>query len=130
MTNQKPQAVTTAEGHPQAKAEGQTPTDPEVDAVKKKKSDSDEEPEVDMKGVINLCKLAGVPEMAGDFLLAGMTTAQVSKKLLAMRAEGEGTEGAEINSHVAPHAGTSAAGYFNPDTNPLMAACKRIAGIK
>ena len=71
--------------------------------------------------IVELCALAGRPQMAGDFISAHKPLADVRKALIVERAKDGGEE---IHSHVMPETGTKAT---KPEDNIVIAACERIA---
>jgi signal peptide peptidase SppA len=74
--------------------------------------------------VVQLCKIAGKPELASEFIDQKLTARQVGEKLLALQSEEAGDE---IHSHV--KGGTSASPTsLNLDENPVVKACDQIAG--
>ena len=73
--------------------------------------------------IIDLCALAGMAQMAGNFIAKGINPEAVRKELLKKRADSSGDE---IQSHVMPGTGTQAQGSM--ETNPAVMAAKKLAG--
>ena len=46
---------------------------------------------INAKAIVDLCELAGRPELSGQFIAAGASQSQVRRQLLASRAEGSTT---------------------------------------
>lgn len=75
----------------------------------------------DAEAIVDLCAIAGKPEMAGDFIKKRTSSADVRKQLLATKAA---SDGGEIRSQILPETGTKAvADQFN---NGLIKACEAI----
>lgn len=134
MVQNQTKTPVSAQGQAQPKAE--PPQNAKVDAKKKKNKGRGDgcttpaEPFVtkaQAKEITGMCALAGYSHLAGDFIVKGMKPEQVSKKLLALKAHDGGEE---ILGQVHAHTGTNAAQYFDPETNPVVAACRRITGTK
>ena len=70
--------------------------------------------------IVDLCALAGHPQMAGEFISARKPLADVRRALMAERTK----DGGEIHSHTMPETGTKAT---KPADNIVVAACERIA---
>lgn len=73
--------------------------------------------------IVDLCALAGTPEMALDFITKGVSVRNVRKALLEIR-----SEGIEIQSHINRGTGASADPAINLEQNPLVLTCKNRAG--
>ena len=76
----------------------------------------------DAQAVVDLCALAGMPDMAGGFIAQGVDMAGVRKELLSKRAESP-----EIQSNVMPGDGTRIKAEANMDNNPVISSCKKMA---
>lgn len=76
--------------------------------------------------IVEMCSLANLSHMAGDFIAAGMTDSQVRTKLLAHRASAQ-TGGPDIQSHILPGDGTTTQESVNLAANPLVLACTKLA---
>ncbi|MBF0181330.1 MAG: S49 family peptidase [Magnetococcales bacterium] len=74
------------------------------------------------QAIVDLCTLADAPQLAGDFIARGMNEAQVRKELMARRASGP-----EIHSQVLPGDGTRIQPTAQLDSNPVVAACRKMA---
>ena len=72
----------------------------------------------DALAIAELCALAGRPDLTAEFLGEGLSTADVRRKLLGLRAES-----AEITSHLSLTA-ASVAAPMSLDDNPLIHAVK------
>jgi signal peptide peptidase SppA len=72
----------------------------------------------DALAIAELCTLAGRPDLTAVYLGERLSTAEVRRKLLGLRAESP-----EITSHLSPTAGLSAASQ-SLDDNPLIHAVK------
>jgi signal peptide peptidase SppA len=75
--------------------------------------------------IVVLCRIAGRPALASDFISRQLSAADVRKELLALRAEANQEE---IRSHVLPEASTAA--KQNLEENPVVKACVALAGPK
>ncbi len=76
----------------------------------------------DAQAVVDLCALAGMPDLAGGFIAQGVDMTTIRNELLSKRASG-----AEIQSHVMPGDGTRINPEANLDNNPLVNSCQRMA---
>jgi capsid assembly protease len=76
----------------------------------------------DAQAIVDLCALAGMPDLAGGYIAQGVDMTVVRNELLSKRASG-----AEIQSHVMPGDGTRINPEANLDANPLVNACQRMA---
>ena len=76
----------------------------------------------DAQAVVDLCALAGMPDLAGGFIAQGLDMATVRKELLSKRAESP-----EIQSNVMPGDGTRVKAEANLDNNPVISSCKKMA---
>jgi len=72
-----------------------------------------------------LCKIAGRPALAGDFIARGLSVQDVRHELLAMRAEADKEE---IISHVLPETGTTPAADI--ESNPVVKAVKTLISAR
>ncbi|NGZ07627.1 MAG: hypothetical protein G8237_14875 [Magnetococcales bacterium] len=72
--------------------------------------------------IVDLCTLADATHLAGDFIARGMSEAQVRKELMSRRASGP-----EIHSQVLPGDGTRIQPAARLDSNPVVAACRKMA---
>jgi capsid assembly protease len=77
------------------------------------------------RAIVDLCALAGMPNLAGDFIAQGLGMEAVRKKLTTLRASGE-----EIQSQVMPGDGTRVNPETNLESNPVVAACQKMAKQK
>ena len=77
------------------------------------------------QAIVDLCALAGMPDLAGGFIAQGFGTDAVRKKLTALRANGE-----DIQSHVMPGDGTRVNPETHLESNPVVAACQKMAKQK
>ncbi|MBF0115476.1 MAG: S49 family peptidase [Magnetococcales bacterium] len=74
------------------------------------------------QAIVDLCALADVPHLAGEFIASGKTEEQVRKALMARRENGP-----EIHSHIMPGDGTDARAETNLNNNPVVVACRKKA---
>ena len=74
------------------------------------------------QAIVDLCALADVPNLAGEFIASGKTEEQVRKALMARRENGP-----EIHSHIMPGDGTEVRVEANLDNNPVVVACRKKA---
>ena len=74
------------------------------------------------QAVVDLCALAGVPQLAGAFIANGTSEAQVRKELMARRETGP-----EIHSHILPGDGTQVRADTCLGANPVVSACQKLA---
>ena len=72
-----------------------------------------------------LCKIAGRPALAGDFIARGLSVQDVRNELLAMRAEADKEE---IISHVLPETGATPAADI--ESNPVVKAVKTLISAR
>ena len=72
--------------------------------------------------IVELCALASLSALAGEFIAKGMNVDAVRKNLLARRASGP-----EIHSHVMPGDGTRVRPEENLEANPVVVACQKLA---
>ena len=78
------------------------------------------------QAIVDLCALAGLPNLACGFIAQGTTADAVRKELLAKRAQG-GSNSQEIQSQVMPGDGTRMQPSQNLESNPVVASCRKIA---
>ncbi|OSM07665.1 S49 family peptidase [Magnetofaba australis] len=76
------------------------------------------------QAIVDLCALAGMPDLAGGFIAQGMTSEAVRRELLAKRAQ---SDGPEIHSQVMPGDGTRIHPAQSLESNPVVASCRKIA---
>ncbi len=72
--------------------------------------------------IVEMCALANMSVLAGEFIAKGMDVNAVRKDLLARRAIEP-----EIHSHVMPGDGTQVRSTENLEVNPVVVACQRLA---
>ncbi|WP_041641239.1 S49 family peptidase [Magnetococcus marinus] len=75
------------------------------------------------QAIVDLCALAGMPDLAGGYIAEGQSAEAVRKELLAKRADAE-----EIHSEVMPGDGTRMQPRQSLETNPVVASCRKLAG--
>jgi len=76
--------------------------------------------------IADLCALAGMPERTGEMIARGLSADEVRRELLALKA---GQDGAEVQSHLLPGAGTGQPASL--DDNPVVRAARsRAAAAK
>ena len=75
--------------------------------------------------IVDLCALAGMPDLAGGFIANGLGTETVRKELISRRASGS-----DIQSHVMPGDGTRVNPDTNLESNPVVTACQKMAKQK
>ncbi len=80
------------------------------------------EERAEIQAIVELCAIAGRPQLATEFIARGMTQIDVRRTLLEMRADGP-----EIASHLVPDAERGAA-TVDPDNNPLMRIVRKQIG--
>jgi capsid assembly protease len=76
----------------------------------------------DAQAVVDLCALAGMPDLAGGYIAQGVDMTTIRNELLSKRAASP-----EIQSHVMPGDGTRVNPAANLDDNPLVNSCQRMA---
>ena len=119
-TSQKPQpepaasTVTASDSPPQQTAE--------VVDLDKVRSEKEAQMRQEAGTIVDLCALAGMPDLAGGFIAKGMDSASVRKDLMARRASG-----LEVHSQVMPGDGTRMQPGQNLESNPVVASCRKIA---
>ena len=119
-TSQEPQpepaasTVTASDSPPQQAAE--------VIDLDKVRSEKDAQMRQEAGAIVDLCALAGMPDLAGGFIAQGMDAASVRKDLMARRASGP-----DVQSHVMPGDGTRIQPSQNLESNPVVASCRKIA---
>nr|CRH06141.1 Phage related peptidase [Candidatus Magnetococcus massalia] len=75
------------------------------------------------QAIVDLCALAGLPDLAGGYIAEGFSSEAVRKELLSKRADAE-----EIHSEVMPGDGTRMQPSQSLETNPVVASCRKLAG--
>lgn len=72
--------------------------------------------------IVELCNIAGRPELAGEFVSRRLSGREARKELLTLRAQADGET---IHSHVLPEASTAA--KPNWEESPVVKACVALA---
>ncbi|MBF0263014.1 MAG: S49 family peptidase [Magnetococcales bacterium] len=91
---------------------------PDPDAIR---AEGRQQFQEEAQAIVDLCALADAPQLAGDFIAQGLDATQVRKELMARRATGP-----EIHSQVLPGDGTRIQPAAQLDSNPVVAACRRL----
>ena len=76
------------------------------------------------QAIAEVCMLAGCPDRAAEFIVAGKTEADVRRVLIDARAAQ--TEATEIRSTITAEAGTAIPSHV--ETSPIVAAVKKLTG--
>lgn len=116
-----PKEETQAANQPAATAETKPKTAQVVD-LDKVRAEKEDQMRQDAQAIVEMCALAGLPDLAGDFIVQGTSLDQVRKDLMARRATGP-----EVQSQVMPGDGTRNRPESNLNANPVVTACKRLA---
>ena len=121
METEKPTAKTaTPEETPPPPTAAQPPA--EIIDLDKVRAEQVTQMRGDAQAVVDLCALAGMPDLAGNFIAKGMDMTGVRNELLSKRASSP-----EIQSHLMPGDGTRINPEANLDSNPMVNACQRMA---
>ena len=100
-------------------AEAKQPTAAEIEALVQAAREGGS---AEASAIVDLCAIAGKPGLAGGFLAAKATRAQVSAELLKQRAA---ESGPEIASHILPDAGTNT--EAKPSQSPVVKIAEAMA---
>jgi len=115
----------------EAETKDPTQTDPDPDMQKKDKPSGEAAAHAPVsqdasQEIASLCSIAGKPELAAKFILAGSEVAEVRKELLAAAATNH-----QVTSAITASTGTKDFNAFDPQRNPLLAdAQRRAAAVK
>ena len=117
------QAEEPATDQPKPEAAQNTQITQAVD-LDKVRAEHDEQMRGEAQAIVDLCALAGMPDLAGGFIAQGMTSDAVRRELLAKRAK---SDAPEIHSQVMPGDGTRIHPAQSLESNPVVASCRKIA---